>query len=144
MTKCSVWSGGKDKDGYGIIYFNGRSWRVHRLVWTWVIGEIPEGKLVLHDCDNPPCYNPEHLFLGDHKSNVQDALSKGRMLGPRGEMNGQHRLTAGDVVEIVSRYKPYDRNGNNMYGLAREFGVHPVTIHNIFSGKHWRSVTKKD
>jgi hypothetical protein len=143
-SKCSEWHGGRDQDGYGITHFEGKTWRVHRLVWSWVVGEIPKGKFILHDCDNPPCYNPEHLFMGDSKSNVQDALNKERMLGPRGEMNGQHKLTAVDVVEIASRYKRYDKNGNNIYDLAREFGVHPVTIHDILSGRHWRSVTKNN
>lgn len=141
-SSCSVWTGGKDQDGYGLTHFEGKSWRVHRLVWSWLFGEIPNGLFVLHDCDNPPCYNPEHLFLGDAKSNVQDAINKGRMTGPSGEMNGQHKLTAKDVLEIVQRYEPYSRSGNNMYDIARDYGVHPVTVHEILSGKKWKTVTK--
>ena len=68
----------KDGDGYGHRKVNGRYEKTHRLVWVEVYGEIPDGMCVLHRCDNPPCVNPGHLFLGTLSDNAQDMAAKGR------------------------------------------------------------------
>jgi hypothetical protein len=75
---CLVWTGGTRRR-YARIYSGGRIYIGSRLVMELVHGKIPEGQLVLHRCDNPPCLNPAHLFFGTHKENVQDAMLKGRM-----------------------------------------------------------------
>lgn len=79
---CVEWKGAKSEWGYGrigltidgkfrTIYVSAASWLVFR-------GPIPEGKCVCHSCDNPACYNPNHLFLGSHSKNMQDSYEKGR------------------------------------------------------------------
>lgn len=137
---CREWTAARDWNGYGSTYAFRRQWKAHRLFYFLWYGEIPMGHSVLHRCDNPPCCNPEHLFTGTAKDNMDDCVSKGRALGPRGEMNGQHKLIASEVLEIRRRYKPFSRNGNNMYSLAKEFGVHATTIHDIIHWKKWRSL----
>lgn len=137
---CLEWIAAKDWNGYGSTYMFKNQWRAPRLFYFLFHGAIPKGHVICHSCDNPSCVNPDHLFSGTPKANVRDALKKGRMTGPTGEMNGQHRLTAKDVRQIVKRYVAYS-HGNNMYDLAKEFGVHPVTIHDIFSGRKWRTIT---
>ena len=78
VDQCWVWA--KSRRGlYGAFVYMGKQVYAHR--WSYEIfnGPIPEGFYVLHRCDNPPCVNPMHFFLGTHKDNTQDAIKKGRL-----------------------------------------------------------------
>ena len=75
---CIVWTAAKNVEGYGRFHYSGKFWMAHRLSWTLEIGEIPDGMHVLHKCDNPPCINVNHLFLGTNSDNVADKVSKNR------------------------------------------------------------------
>lgn len=77
-SSCIEWTGARDKDGYGKTRVDGKDWRVPRLVWTRANGSIPDGMQVLHHCDNPPCYNLDHLWLGTNVENNADKMKKGR------------------------------------------------------------------
>ena len=86
MTDCIEWNGKKDSDGYGRVQYRGpgseqfksKQWFAHRVAWTLTNGPIPKGLCVLHKCDNPPCVNPDHLWLGTKGANMQDKIQKGR------------------------------------------------------------------
>lgn len=75
--ECIVWIKSRTK-GYGTLRFKGVYWRSHRLSWHLGRGKIPKGKHVLHKCDNPPCVNLDHLFLGTHADNMRDMTNKGK------------------------------------------------------------------
>jgi hypothetical protein len=77
-TPCLEWTGGTVKGGYGRTRRGGKAVLIHRWAWEQEHGPIPPGMKVLHHCDNPPCYEVEHLFLGTQRDNVQDMVSKGR------------------------------------------------------------------
>lgn len=79
-TPCREWQGSRTWFGYGSIWREGRTWVVHRWVWTLANGPIPEGMRVLHRCDNPPCFRLDHLFLGTHQDNMTDMVEKGRSM----------------------------------------------------------------
>ena len=75
---CRPFAGCRTKKGYGQLTYGGKAWRAHRLAWTQTYGPIPPGLCVLHQCDNPPCIEPTHLFLGTRGDNNRDAAAKGR------------------------------------------------------------------
>lgn len=75
---CLEWKGTRTFENYGRLFVRRRSIRAHRLAWELVHGPIPDGLCVCHQCDNPPCVNPDHLFLGSHQDNNRDAVRKGR------------------------------------------------------------------
>lgn len=82
---CWLWMGARHPQGYGNIGLpkdeNGRYpiGKAHRVSWELHNGPIPAGLLVMHRCDNPPCVNPDHLFVGTVGDNVRDSASKGRL-----------------------------------------------------------------
>lgn len=76
--ECWEWRGSRDGKQYGTFTVGSAPWGSHRLAWVLVHGSIPDGLHVLHRCDNPPCVNPHHLFLGTHLENMQDMVRKGR------------------------------------------------------------------
>jgi predicted XRE-type DNA-binding protein len=88
--ECWPWAGACFTHGYGAARYRGATWVVHRLVWTLTHGPIPPGLFVCHTCDNPPCCNPAHLWLGTIADNNADKVRKGRANTPRGERHGEH------------------------------------------------------
>lgn len=131
--ECWPWIGGCRPNGYGIFSLNGRNVATHRLAYELGHGVAPGDRLVCHSCDNHACCNPAHLFLGTNRDNTHDALTKGRLVFPRGARHGQSRLTERQVVEIRRRRAAGERG----IDLAREFGVDPSTITKAVRGVCW-------
>jgi len=132
---CREWQGGIGRKGYGVLSWEGRTWGAHRLAWKLTHGD-PGDRWVLHRCDNPPCVNPEHLFLGDQATNVADQFEKGRSTW--GMRHGRAKLTPEQVEEIRRRYVPSSGAGRpdgNKGQLAEEFGVHPKYVYNLWRGR---------
>ena len=124
--ECWEYSGKKSKSGYGRVSRERKTLYTHRMAYAFYRGPVPPGLLVCHECDNPPCCNPNHLFLGTHLDNRLDCCRKGRQARIRGEARHNSPITDADVVEIRRRF----RRGM-AYRMAEEYGVHPQTIYNI-------------
>ena len=78
-AECWLWVAGKTGAGYGAYQHEGRLQLAHRVSWQLAHRRpVPEGKLVLHQCDTPLCVNPNHLWLGSQSDNIRDAAAKGR------------------------------------------------------------------
>ena len=78
---CWEWNGYKDRDGYGFVSIAGKEWRTHRLsAALWLGFDLTSRLFICHKCDNPPCFNPDHLFLGTPADNTADMIAKGRLV----------------------------------------------------------------
>jgi hypothetical protein len=97
---CWPWTGHVNTSGYGQIWHGKRLVLAHRVMFARANGEISEGMLVLHHCDNPSCCNPAHLFVGTDADNARDKQRKGRCHDTAGEKNPRARLTAQDIRDI--------------------------------------------
>ena len=80
---CWEWQGYRNACGYGVMRHNRKSALVHRAAWEVEFGPVPAGLVVCHHCDNPPCANPGHLFLGTVRENALDMTAKGRSAGQK-------------------------------------------------------------
>lgn len=154
---CVLWIGAINEFGYGSARHKGKSWPAHRLSWTVTHGPIPNGLHVLHRCDNPPCINPAHLFLGTHLDNMRDMKAKGRFIPApkrtgeshytklkphlirRGEQAPSARLSeaqALDILRLCAEGVPQSR-------IAQQFGLIQQTVSDIRRGKRWSHLPRE-
>lgn len=136
-TGCWNWT--KSVRGrYGMFRMSTKTTLAHRTAWELFKGPIPEGKCVLHRCDNRRCVNPKHLFLGTQKDNIHDMMRKGRDTAVResrrGERSNWCRLTAEKVRIIFTSL-------DSQASLARRFKVTQSNISRIQNRKSWKAVT---
>jgi hypothetical protein len=128
---CWIWMGATQVRGYGEILSSNRKLLAHRASYEAFIGPIPKGMYVCHACDNVYCVNPNHLFLGTQKQNLQDMAAKGR--STRGEKNARAKLTEEQVKQIRAI------SGSNSF-IAKLFNTSSSNINLIKSKKRWTHV----
>src|SRR3990172_10471395 len=95
---------------------------------------------VLHKCDNPPCVNPAHLFLGTSQDNAIDREMKGRGVHYIGESHGRAKLTESDVIKIRRLYSSGD---HTQYQLAMEFNISRSVIKQVVQNRIWKHVKEE-
>lgn len=114
---CWMWLGSKTKVGYGLGYSSKEKKLVsaHRLAFAAFKGEIPQGMVVAHACDNPLCVNPDHLWLATHAENSADMVKKGR--SAKGEKCGKSKLTE-EQVKFIRESNLSQRQLGAMFGVS--------------------------
>lgn len=130
---CWIWKGNKSKFGYGK---TSDSKLLHRLSWEQFKGEIPKGKHICHVCDIAACYNPEHLFMSDHKGNMADCAKKGRNPGKKGEKHSSSILKEKDVIEIRKIFSEWKGKKD----LAKKYNISLRTLYSIVNRENWKHV----
>lgn len=147
--ECWEWTGARTR-GYGVLGIGRRPEglvRAPRLSWEIAHQQdVPGGLFVLHHCDNPPCVNPRHLFLGTNADNARDMTAKGRHgrwtrpdRTARGSQQGSARLTEDAVRQILADR----RSGLTYKAIANRHGVAWRTIEGIVRGRAWQHITQK-
>jgi len=135
---CWEWPGTRAVAGYGVKRMNYKLYLTHRLAYEYKNGPIPKGMYVCHKCDNPPCCNPSHLFLGWPQDNLRDAQQKGRM--PKGEAHKKSKLKDNDITQI----KALANSNASRAELANRFGVSRGTIVDVLYGRTWKHIQTQD
>jgi len=131
---CWIWMGATSFGGYGSMTSHNKRKNTHRVMYELVNGPIPEGKVIMHTCDNPACINPAHLRTGTLSENMEDCVRKNRLNNPKGETHFRSKFTSKDIIKI--RNSEYTNRK-----LAAAYGVTHSTIAAIKNNKTWRHVS---
>lgn len=135
---CWIWIYGKTGANYGHFLYKNKDMLSHRFSWMiYNKKQIPKGFQICHHCDNPPCCNPTHLFLGTPKQNYQDMVNKGRCVKVNGINHGRHKLTENQILEIRSKYISYKYSSIK---LSKEYNISDDMILNIIHNKNWKFI----
>lgn len=136
---CHEWTGAKNYDGYGVIWFEGYSWATHRVAYELANGAIPQNSekfWVLHKCDNPSCCNPEHLYVGSPSDNARDCAERcrksvGWRLWASQDPNFDPKKKVGTV------YYEYKGEIKTLTEWSELFGINAITLNQRFMAG-WR------
>lgn len=138
---CWEWQAYRNASGYGVVGVEGNKTKLaHRVAWELTQGPIPDGLRVLHQCDNPACVRPDHLFIGTQGDNVADAVAKGRARGAVGERNSKAKLTEDDV-RFIRRLHGI---GIPRKAIAKVFGVNVSIVNAIGRRELWSHIPEGD
>lgn len=137
LWRCWEWTGRQDERGYGRMRSDdGGVYRAHRFSFVISNAQVPDEMCVCHECDNPSCVNPMHLFLGTQKDNIDDMIRKGRDKKSHGEGHPSSKLTDIDVKFIRHWHSCGYSNGE----ICDHFPVNDRSISNVVLGKTWKHV----
>lgn len=137
---CWLWTASCGDKGYGQMgrwKLNDRPIGAHVASWILHFGPIPRGMCICHKCDNPPCVNPNHLFLGTRLDNTADMMKKGRhVIGKRykGESHSNHIVTQ---VQVGYIRRLYESGARSQQSLADELGIAQTTVSAIIRRQTW-------
>lgn len=133
---CWIWMGSvRNRDGYGSIPLIDRQHFVHRVMWEVSNALEAENLTICHDCDDPRCVNPAHLYAGTDQTNADDRARRNRQA--KGSGNGRSKLSESDIPTI--RMLSAERGLSNRE-ISDRYGIDPAAIRSIVIGKTWAHV----
>lgn len=132
LNDCWEWTAGTNDYGYGMFF---RHTRAHRISYYLKHGPYPNNLHVCHTCDNPPCVNPAHLFLGTDQDNVDDMRAKGRHA--HGTVVNSAKMTKTQVLEIR---RSYAGGSHSLDALCEQYGLTKAPMFQIVTGQTWKHV----
>lgn len=143
--ECWNWLASSRGKGYGAFKLNGKVVDAHRVSWILHNGEIPENIFICHKCDNPSCVNPDHLFLGTHSDNMNDAYNKKRLKIPDNSKNIfqlghvpiNRSISKEESIKIKNEIE--NRGKKSLKELARELDIKYQLIRDISCGRIYKS-----
>lgn len=117
--KCWIYTGTKDRDGYGMIGIGRKQFRTHRVMFERFVRKLTYGEIVCHHCDNPSCVNPDHLYAGSFKDNALDREKRNRSNRPSGQKHPNSKVSDNQRMEI---YKLRE-SGKKLNEIAQIYGI---------------------
>lgn len=132
-TGCWIWDGRLEWNGYGRVWYEGRFEIAHRIVYRLTHNINIDDVFICHKCDERSCVNPDHMFIGNQKDNMQDRNEKSRQA--KGEKHGMHKLNRWEVFNIRKLLTETNMKQKEIAGM---FGVTSMTISNIHKRHSWR------
>lgn len=132
--ECLLWPMKRDRDGYGRVWYEGKTVGVHRLAFFFAHGHWPVPS-ALHSCDNPPCFNPCHLSEGSNLVNQNQKAERGRSV--RGEQQHDAKLTEEVVRKMRAEYVP---GKMGFHRLGKKYGVSKRAARLAITGFLWRHI----
>ncbi len=133
---CWEWSGARFSNGYGAVKIRGSMYKAHRIAFALANPEVKTaGFEICHTCDNPPCLNPDHLFLGDALVNAKDRNDKMRHV--HGARCHTAKISDADVARIRDLAKTV-----KTAEIASLYGLSPGHLRKIIRGSSWFHIAK--
>jgi len=129
---CQIWMSPLTNTGYGRISINNKVMLAHRSSYEANIGKIPYGIDVCHKCDNPSCINPNHLFLGTHKENMEDMVMKDRHA--YGERKGNQAKVTDEIVMAIRS------DNRKQEEIASDYGITQSNVSRIKNNNRWNHI----
>ena len=134
---CWLWTSYRNAKGYGCTSHKNKSMLAHRMSFKLFKENFDADLCVLHHCDNPSCVNPNHLFVGTQKENMEDCIRKNRLASTKGSHNGFSKITEGQVIIARDMYKTERLNQGE---IAQLMGISPITVNHIMTRRLWKHV----
>lgn len=132
--ECWEWQKDQTDYGYGRMSVDNQVFLANRLSYIINHEEHPGEEFVLHKCDNPPCVNPHHLYLGDYSDNIKDAYERGRRESLSGNNSPIAKINSEDAEEIR---KMYDGSEMTQKEIGDIYGITARQVSSIVNDEVW-------